>query len=576
MKNTKHFKHKVPNNYLEKWQNTVDLIAKTLDVPAGLIMRVSAEEIEVLVASETEGNPYEPTEKADLNTGLYCETVMSTRSQLYIKNALEDDDWKNNPDIKLNMIFYYGLPLVWPDGSIFGTFCVLDDKRRSFSKLYQDLLRQFKDMIEADFQLIVKALELKEYQEHLEEVIEKLDDSQKKTKAANQAKSNFLANMSHEIRTPLSAIIGMTSLVMDTELNPEQQHYLNNIKNSSDSLLGLLNDILDFSKIEAGQLLIEKHDFNLLSTLDNVYSMMAFSAKEKGLELTLEKDAPELPSFVKGDELRLRQILVNLIANSVKFTEKGSVKIRVVSEKKEDNWLELHFMVIDTGIGIPADKQETIFSSFSQAESSITRNFGGTGLGLTICKQLLGLMGGEIWLESNVNQGTTFHFTVVLEQSIEKKILQQGDTNTLQIKNLAILLAEDDYINCVIARHVLEKEGHLVVTAQNGLEALEILVSQDFDLILMDVQMPVLDGLTATTIIRASENDSDLSQFTLPSSLPEKLVQQCKGRHIPIVAITANAMDDNKKDCLASGMDNYLTKPFKLAQVREVIANVIL
>lgn len=576
MKNTKHFKHKVPNNYLEKWQNTVDLIAKTLDVPAGLIMRVSAEEIEVLVASETEGNPYEPTEKADLNTGLYCETVMSTRSQLYIKNALEDDDWKNNPDIKLNMIFYYGLPLVWPDGSIFGTFCVLDDKRRSFSKLYQDLLRQFKDMIEADFQLIVKALELKEYQEHLEEVIEKLDDSQKKTKAANQAKSNFLANMSHEIRTPLSAIIGMTSLAMDTELNPEQQHYLNNIKNSSDSLLGLLNDILDFSKIEAGQLLIEKHDFNLLSTLDNVYSMMAFSAKEKGLELTLEKDAPELPSFVKGDELRLRQILVNLIANSVKFTEKGSVKIRVVSEKKEDNWLELHFMVIDTGIGIPADKQETIFSSFSQAESSITRNFGGTGLGLTICKQLLGLMGGEIWLESNVNQGTTFHFTVVLEQSIEKKILQQGDTNTLQIKNLAILLAEDDYINCVIARHVLEKEGHLVVTAQNGLEALEILVSQDFDLILMDVQMPVLDGLTATTIIRASENDSDLSQFTLPSSLPEKLVQQCKGRHIPIVAITANAMDDNKKDCLASGMDNYLTKPFKLAQVREVIANVIL
>jgi signal transduction histidine kinase/AmiR/NasT family two-component response regulator len=391
--------------------------------------------------------------------------------------------------------------------------------------------------------------------------------------SANKAKSEFLAIMSHDIRTPISGIVGLTNLTLETELTPEQRDYLTNIKLSADGFLGLLNDILDFSKIEAGQLIIEKHDFNLLTMLDNIYSMMAFTAIEKGLELILEHDTPGLPSFVKGDELRLRQILINLISNSIKFTEKGTVTVRAISAKIEGNQLGLHFTVIDTGIGIPVDKREMIFSSFCQAESSTARNFGGTGLGLAICKQLVDLMGGEIWLESNVTQGTIFHFTVVLEQGNEIVSLKHDDNDSSPISQLAILVVDDNNINCAIASSILKKDNHIVVTARNGLEALGILVTQDFDLILMDVQMPIMDGLTASAIIKASENGNDLSRFALPPSLPEKLVQQCKGRHIPIIAMTANAMDDDKKKCFASGMDNYLTKPFEPAQLRKVIAD---
>lgn len=396
-----------------------------------------------------------------------------------------------------------------------------------------------------------------------------------KAESANQSKSEFLAYMSHDIRTPMNGIIGMTNLTLGTELTPEQHNYLNNIKISADGLLGLLDDILDHSKIEAGQLIIEKYNFNLLSTLDNIYSMMSFPAREKGLKLILEHNALRLPFFVKGDELRLRQILVNLIGNSIKFTPKGSVRVKVIPKNIEGNQLALHFMVIDTGIGISADKQESIFSSFSQAELSTTRDFGGTGLGLTICKQLVGLMGGEIWVESNVKQGTTFHFTVVLEQGKEIKNMALVIDKPPQIKQLSILVVDDNHINCAIACNILEKDNHVVVTAQNGLEALEILVGQDFDLILMDVQMPIMNGLIASAIIKASENDNDLSQFTLPPFLPEKLAKQCKGRHIPIIAMTANAMDDDKKKCLAAGMDGYLTKPFEPAQLRKVITDLL-
>lgn len=395
-----------------------------------------------------------------------------------------------------------------------------------------------------------------------------------KAESANQAKSKFLANMSHDIRTPMSGIIGMTNLALETKLTPEQQNYLDNIKISTDGLLVLLNDILDFSKIEAGQLIMEKRDFNLLTMIENIHSMMEFTARKKGLQLIFEHDATELHSFVRGDELRLRQILINLIGNSIKFTEKGSVRVRVVSKKNANNMLELHFIVIDTGIGIPPDQQEIIFSSFVQAESATARNYGGTGLGLTICKQLVGLMGGKIWLDSAVTQGTIFHFTVTLERGREIDIFQQDATDTLQTKQLNILLVDDNNINCAIASNILENDKHIVVTAQNGLEALEILVGQDFDLILMDVQMPVMDGLTASAIIMASENATDLSQFPLPPSLPGKLIKQCKGKHIPIIAMTANAMDDDKKKCLAAGMDSYLTKPFEPEQLRMVIAEI--
>lgn len=407
---------------------------------------------------------------------------------------------------------------------------------------------------------------LKDTEEHLREA---RDNAEK----ANKAKSDFLANMSHDIRTPMNGIIGMANLALDTELSPEQERYLENIKISSAGLLGLLNDILDFSKIEAGQLLVEKYDFNVRSMLDNMYSMMEVTAREKGLELIFENYAPDLPTFVKGDELRLRQILANLIGNSIKFTEEGSVKISVVSEKKEGNQLELRFLVSDTGIGIPEDKQESIFSSFSQADLFTARNFGGTGLGLAICQQLVGLMGGQIWLESDVGEGTRFLFTVVMEQGDEENILHY-DISVPKVRKLDIILVDDVSINREIARSILEKDGHFVVMAENGLESLEMLVGHNFDLVLMDVQMPIMNGLTASTIIRASENNSDLSQFNLPQSLSEKLIEKCTGKHIPIVALTAHAMVGDRDKCLAAGMNYYLTKPFDPSQIRKIISEI--
>ena len=407
------------------------------------------------------------------------------------------------------------------------------------------------------------------------QVEQQLIDAQQQAEAANRAKSEFLANMSHDIRTPMNGIIGMTRLALDSKLTPAQQNYLENIKISADGLLGLLNDILDISRVEAGRMPIEKDNFSLPDTLDNILSTMTFAAKEKNIALTFQYDAHDLPGFVKGDNLRLRQILVNLIGNSIKFTKNGSVTLKVIPENRENNQVELHFMVIDTGIGIPADKQETIFSSFSQADASITRKFGGTGLGLTICKQLVEMMGGRIWFEHNEVQGTTFHFTVILDLGDENENNRQHDNETLQPKGLDILLVDDNNINCEIARHALEKDSHGVITAQDGLKALELLIRQHFDLILMDIQMPIMDGLTATEIIRSSENGSDLPQVTLPDSLTKDLIQQRKGRHIPIVAMTASAMTGDKEKCLAAGMDNYVAKPFEPAQIRTVIADVI-
>jgi two-component system sensor histidine kinase/response regulator len=582
---------------------------------------------------------------------------------------------------------------VWPDGSVhwqtsaghafyddagrpirmIGISMDIDQRRRAEERS----LLQAKELLDVNF---------------------RLQTAKDAAEAANRAKSEFLANMSHEIRTPMNGIIGMTELTLDTELTSEQREYLLMLKSSGDSLLGVINDILDFSKVEAGKLELDPIEFNLQDCVSETMRALALRAHEKGLELVYQLN-PDIPAGVLGDPGRLRQILINLVGNSIKFTEKGEVVVQSKCDSRSDHELELHFTVADTGIGIPANKHSLIFEAFAQADGSTTRNYGGSGLGLAISSQLVGLMGGRIWVESTMGKGSTFHFTIrvgaaadrrqpsiqtfqaellhlpvliVDDNATNRRVLlemtrgwgmqptavdsgtaaletmkqaetgghgfrlaiidgympgmdgfelaeriksdphlsdamimmltsagQRGDAarcrklgivayllkpirksellsailtvlgqrpdatatdfvtrHTLSgaRKKLRILVAEDNPVNQRLVVRMLEKMGYMPKVAQNGQEAISLVASESFDLVFMDVQMPRMDGITATRKIRESETG--------------------KRTHIPIVAMTAHAMKGDKEHCLQAGMDGYVSKPVSSKQIEEAIATI--